>query len=186
MVEESLTAHDPARVAMFDAIFGAHFHYVCRTLRRLGVAAADVEDKAHDLFIAVFHKLDVRNPPARETSWLFASALRIAADYRASARQRREVVTDDPAANLVDVANPASHYDARQSREIVLSALQAIDNVDQRAVFILAELDEVPLKEVAETLGISHNTAHSRLRLARAEFERAILRHKLKDLRHGR
>ena len=186
MVEESLTAHDPARVAMFDAIFGAHFHYVCRTLRRLGVAEADVEDKAHDLFIAVFHKLDVHDPPARETSWLFAFALRIAADYRTSARQRREIVSDDPAANLVEIDNPASQYDARQSREIVLSALQAIDNVDQRAVFILSELDEVPLKEVAETLGISHNTAHSRLRLARAEFERAILRYKLKDLRHGR
>lgn len=186
VVEEILTVHDPARVALFDAIFGAHFHYVCRTLRRLGVADADVEDEAHDLFIAVFHKLDARTPPTRETSWLFAFAVRIAADYRSSARQRREVVTDDPAASAVEAETPATHYAARQSREIVLSALQAIDNVDQRAVFILSELDEVPLKEVAETLGISHNTAHSRLRLARAEFERAIARHKLKDFLHGR
>ena len=95
-------------------------------------------------------------------------------------------MTDAPEADIVAPENPEAHYDARQSREIVLSALQAIDNVDQRAVFILCELDEVPLKEVAETLGISHNTVHSRLRLARAEFERAIVRHKLKDSRHVR
>ena len=42
--------------------------------------------------------------------------------------------------------------------------------IEQRAVFVLYEVDEIPMKEIAESLGIPANTAYSRLRLAREVF----------------
>jgi RNA polymerase sigma-70 factor (ECF subfamily) len=46
----------------------------------------------------------------------------------------------------------------------------------RRAVFILHELDDQPMPEVAKALGIPLNTAYSRLRLAREHFASALQR----------
>ncbi len=47
---------------------------------------------------------------------------------------------------------------------------------DKRIVFALVELEHETVAEVARMLGINANTAHSRLRLARAEFTAAVQR----------
>ena len=62
-----------------------------------------------------------------------------------------------------------------EARTLALEAINQID-LPRRAVFVLAELDELPIPEVAEALGIPLNTAYSRLRLAREDFEGAVRR----------
>jgi len=57
----------------------------------------------------------------------------------------------------------------------VLRALQEVD-LEQRAVLILADIDEQPIPLVAESLGIPLNTAYSRLRVARLRFAAAVRR----------
>jgi RNA polymerase sigma-70 factor (ECF subfamily) len=54
-------------------------------------------------------------------------------------------------------------------------ALEVLD-WDKRAVFVACDLEELPIAEVAASLGIPRNTAASRLRLARAEFTKAVRR----------
>ena len=46
--------------------------------------------------------------------------------------------------------------------------------MEQRAVFVLHELDEQSAPEVAEALGTPLNTVYSRLRLARERFRAAV------------
>jgi RNA polymerase sigma-70 factor (ECF subfamily) len=46
--------------------------------------------------------------------------------------------------------------------------------LDQRAVFVLHDLDGHLMKDVAEALGISVNTGYSRLRAARARFTAVV------------
>ena len=58
---------------------------------------------------------------------------------------------------------------------LVHRALEEVD-VERRAVLILYELDEVPMKEIAVALGIPLFTAYSRLRVAREELTVAIRR----------
>jgi RNA polymerase sigma-70 factor (ECF subfamily) len=48
-------------------------------------------------------------------------------------------------------------------------------------VFVMHELDEVPVPEIAKTLGVPLNTAYSRLRLARADVVVAIQRFRAQD-----
>ena len=57
----------------------------------------------------------------------------------------------------------------------MLEALEHVD-LERRGVFILFELDETPMKDIAEALGIPLFTAYSRLRAARAEFTTAVRR----------
>jgi RNA polymerase sigma-70 factor (ECF subfamily) len=53
--------------------------------------------------------------------------------------------------------------------------LQQLDE-PKREVFILAELAEMTLAEIAEVVGSNPNTVATRLRAARRELEAALLR----------
>jgi RNA polymerase sigma-70 factor (ECF subfamily) len=70
---------------------------------------------------------------------------------------------------------PDQAVEASQARALVLAALQRIP-LPRRVVLMMHELDEIPIREVASTLGIPLFTAYSRLRKARRELE-AALRH---------
>ena len=45
---------------------------------------------------------------------------------------------------------------------------------DKRAVFVLAEIEQMSAPEIAEALGVNVNTVYSRLRAARREVEAAL------------
>ncbi len=53
-----------------------------------------------------------------------------------------------------------------------------LDQMDdaKREVLVLSEWEEMSSPEIAEVLGIPLNTVYSRLRLARAEFEKLLAR----------
>jgi RNA polymerase sigma-70 factor (ECF subfamily) len=52
---------------------------------------------------------------------------------------------------------------------------------ERREVFILAELEEMSVADIAAAVGANSNTVYSRLRAARADFERAVGRARAKD-----
>ena len=84
---------EPAR-PKFSALFAAHFDYVWHALRRLGVREADLEDVTHDVFLAVFKKLDQYDAGRPLRPWLSGFAFRVASDYRERARHRFEVAVE--------------------------------------------------------------------------------------------
>jgi Sigma-70, region 4 len=109
--------------------------------------------------------------------WLFAFAYRVAAAHRRLARHRVEVVGGD-LDRAGDVVRADDALILREDAELALKALEAVE-IDRRAVFLLHELDEVPIPEVAHALGIPTSTAYSRLRLARQDFDIAAKRLRL-------
>jgi RNA polymerase sigma-70 factor (ECF subfamily) len=66
-----------------------------------------------------------------------------------------------------------------EESRLVAEALATIE-LERRAVLIAYELDECPMKEVAEALQIPLHTAYSRLRVAREEFGAAVRRLRLR------
>jgi RNA polymerase sigma-70 factor (ECF subfamily) len=158
----------------FRGLFRAHCGYVLDSLRRLGVAGADLDDMAQEVFLVAFrqHHLYDRARPLRP--WLFALAAGVAANYRRLARHHREA----PSATepLDDRAPRADEgIDAARDRALVVDALQALDP-DRRAVLILADIDGVTVPDIAAALQVPLNTAYSRLRLAREDFTAAARR----------
>jgi len=150
------------------AVFDEHFDYLWNALRRFGVREADLEDLVHDVFLKIHLRSADYDPLRPLRPWLFGFAHRVAADYRRLARHRVEV----PHANtdVVDFARPVDErIEAYEDRALVHEALESVE-VDRRAVFILHDLDEIPVPQIADALGIPLNTAYSRLRLARADF----------------
>jgi RNA polymerase sigma-70 factor (ECF subfamily) len=165
-------------VPEFPRLFAAHFDYVWHTLRRLGVRQSDLEDVTHDVFVAVFRKLDQYDASRPLRPWLFGFALRVASDYRDLARFRLEVV-EEPTERRDERPDALANAMHRQAVSLALQVLGGVP-LDRRAVFILHELDDCPMPEVAAALGIPLNTAYSRLRLARADLAEAARRFRSK------
>ena len=158
----------------FRALFEAQADYVCHSLRRLGVRPGDVEDVAHEVFLAVHRLLPLYDASRPLKPWLFGIAFREASDYRRRAHVSRELLVE-PAEEVSDEPLADAHLEASERRALLDEALAALD-LDKRAVMLLHDLDEQPMPTVAEALGIPLNTAYSRLRLARAELRATLAR----------
>jgi RNA polymerase sigma-70 factor, ECF subfamily len=164
----------PIERPAFRAIFEREYAYVSHTLRRLGVAERDLEDLAHDVFVAVYRSLDDYDPSRPLRPWLFGTAFRIASDYRRLARHRLEML--DVATEAVDDAPPVDHRIAEiEAQQLVLDALATLD-LERRAVLVMHDLDGHTMPEIAEAMSVPLNTAYSRLRLAREQFKGAVRR----------
>lgn len=165
------TAETPV-VTDFAHAFTTEAKFVWNSLRRLGVKRADLEDVTHEVFIAVhrhWHQYD-RARPLRP--WLFAFAYNTAARYKDLVRHTREVLDDE-----LEAVDPARGADEQLDRQKLQARLQvALDQlpIDQKAVFIMHDVDETPIPEVADALQIPLNTAYSRLRLARGTLKKLI------------
>ena len=174
-------AHDasepwPARPT-FEAAYEEYFDFVWLSLRRLGVQSALLDDAAQDVFVVVHRRLHEFEYRSELKTWLFAIALRTARSYR---RQRQSVPAD--ALEQLAGAGPTPHDALAQveALRIMDDVLAAMDD-ERRALFIMVELEQIAVPEAAQVLGLKLNTAYSRLRLAREDFNAIVKRHQARD-----
>jgi RNA polymerase sigma-70 factor (ECF subfamily) len=153
--------------------FQQEFDYVCRTLRRLGVPPADIEDMAHEVYLVLCRRWEEYDQTRTLRPWLFAIVLGVATSQRR--RHVREFLHASTDAQL-EIEDPAPHPERalqlRQMRELVVGALGRIP-IKRRVVLVMHDIDQAPMREIALTLGINMFTAYSRLRKARVEFRTA-------------
>lgn len=160
-----------------DTIYREHVEYVWATLRRLGVAAADLEDVTHEVFVTVHRRLCDFDADRQMRPWIFGIALRIASRYRRRARRVREVSDEQLSAIGDDRRGADEALAERDARRIVFDALDRLSE-EQRAVFVLHELEGCSVPQIALQLGVPLNTVYSRLRVARERFIAAATRAK--------
>ena len=158
-------------------VYDAHADFVWRSLRRLGVPEADAPDALQEVFVVVFRKLATFEGRSAMTTWLFGICLRVAADRRRKASVRYERADGDETAEQKGDGRPnAEETTSRtESLRVLEAALDKLEP-DQRAVFVLFELEELTAAVIATMLGIPQGTVMSRLRLARAAFRREVAR----------
>jgi len=158
-----------AEIPVFQDVYARHAAFVWRTLRRLGVREADVEDVAQETFVVVHRKLSEFNGLSSIKTWVFGICIKMASDYRRRAHIRKEeAVAEVPDTHL---APPQPEAIARtQARALLDRALDELDD-DKRATFVLFELEQLPMQEVADTTGVPLQTAYARLYAARKIIE---------------
>jgi RNA polymerase sigma-70 factor (ECF subfamily) len=161
-------------------LYRAELGYVMHTCRRMGVADRDLPDVTHDVFVVVHRKLPEYDPARPIRPWLMGIATRVALDHKRLARVSREVLDDvtvDQAPTRSD-EGPAvvgRNLERTEARALVQRGLDALDD-DKRAVFLLHDAEGLSMPEIAAIIDAPLNTLYSRLRLARAEFGRAVRR----------
>lgn len=167
LVETPLAA--PTRARRADAMFDAHYDAIWRTLRRLGVVDADVDDAAQRVFVTAIRRLEIITL-GEEGRYLYGIAVRVASELRRRDPRRREV---NDAVVLSAIADDAPGPEAALLEDEARAALDAtLEDMpdDLRVVLVLVEIEGLSVLELATTFAVPVGTASSRLRRAREAF----------------
>lgn len=146
-----------------------YFEVLWRFLRRLGIAESDTDDAVQEVVLVVARRLD-QVEVGCERSFVLSTAVRVASTFRRTARNRHEV--DD--AELAGLRSPGldpEQLAEKQRLRVVLDRVLTELPLELRAVFVLYELEELTMAEIASTLGLPPGTVASRLRRSRELFE---------------
>jgi len=176
MAGPSVTVHAvPSAEARAAELVRRHLRNVWRTLRRLGVPVEAVDDATQEVFVVAARKL-AEVEPGNEEYFLYAIALRVAANARRAHATQQKFFDATAATHAVDGTPPADALlDQKRLRAMLDAVLDALPE-DQRTVFVLVELEGWSGPEIAELLGVPIGTVASRLRRAREIFhEQAVL-----------
>jgi RNA polymerase sigma-70 factor (ECF subfamily) len=155
----------------FSEIFEQHARFLWRTLMNLGVPSREAQDLCQEVMIVVHRRLpDFDGKSLR--GWLYGICVRVASDYRRSARARRELTVDEV---------PQSGFEPDQLDQLEKGAqrqrlMRALDRLgeEKRAALVLYEVEELTLAEVSEALGVPLQTVYSRIKAARQELRREL------------
>lgn len=161
-------------------IYEEYFFFVWRALSRFGVAPSRLEDAVHDVFLVVHRRLPEFEHRSTVKTWLYGIAMRVAKVHREQERRGARQACAEPPTSAVE-HDPHEALARAQARALVQGVLDEMD-FDRRAVFVLVELEQATVPQIAETLGLPLNTVYSRLRLARHDFELGVKRMRAKDL----
>jgi len=137
----------------------------------------DAEDATQETFVRVMRYSQKLARVENHKTWLARIAWRVAVDRNRQQGRKREIPLDDPEKPLPEVASSdARADDALHGAHVsdVLERMIAALPEKLRQPLILSTIEEMPLREVAATLGI--NEAAVRSRIFRA---RQILRERL-------
>jgi RNA polymerase sigma-70 factor (ECF subfamily) len=162
---------DPVRLR---TMVTEHFDFVWRSLVRLGVPRRDAEDALQQVFLVAARKVDLIEP-GRERAFLFATALRLASRARRTLLRRREVLDGVAREQADPSASVDERIDETRARAVALEILEAMP-LDLRAVFVLFELEQMTMVEIAKLLELPAGTVASRLRRARELFQASVRR----------
>jgi len=168
----------------FEQAFRDHVDFAWRVLQRHGVRGSELEDTCQEVFLTLHRTLPRFEGRASLRTFIYAICRRVAANHRRLAVHRHEVATGhaaEPDAARPDLFAPPGDGEAferlatKQSLAL-LEMLLARLPPEQRECFVLYEIDELSMREVAEAVGCPQSTCFSRLYAARRELAAELQR----------
>ena len=155
----------------FPEIFQQHARFLWRTLMNLGVPSREAQDLCQEVMIIVHRRLPEFDGHSLR-GWLYGICVRVASDYRRSARARREI----PHGELPEsgaAPDQLEQLDQHAERQRLMRALERVGE-EKRVALVLYEVEELTLAEVSEALGVPLQTVYSRIKAARQELRHAL------------
>lgn len=169
----------------FDDVYASELAFVWRSARRLGVREAALDDVVQEVFVVVHRRLPSFEGRSTLKTWLFGITLRVVRDHLRAARRKATCSDVDLEAMRDDSPGPCETAERSEAVRLLHALLDELPD-ERREVFVMAELEQMTVPEIAEVLGLLVNTAYGRLRLARQDFEKALARHRAREERRQR
>jgi RNA polymerase sigma-70 factor (ECF subfamily) len=161
------------------------YNFVLRQLRTPSVA----EDLTQDVFMRLVQNAAEFKHEARFSTWLYTIARNLCIDQLRKLSHRRHASLDQPQRDgaepsdsrplgetVADTNAQASAERGALSSEVRSSIVKAVDSLpdDQREVFLLREVANLPFRDIAEITGVGENTVKSRMRYALDRLKDAL------------
>jgi RNA polymerase sigma-70 factor, ECF subfamily len=185
LLSTSAAERTSAPALVFAEVYREYFGFVWRSTRALGVGPSAVDDAVQEIFVAVHRCLPDFEGRSTVRTWLSGIVLNVVRHHRRTLQRRSPhelpgAVAEDPELLPTDTRGPHEDAELADDARLLQRLLDTLDD-DKREVLVLAELEELSVPEIAEGLGMKLNTAYSRLRLAREQFDRALARHRARE-----
>jgi RNA polymerase sigma-70 factor, ECF subfamily len=164
--------HRSGDTSALNALMTALYPSIYRIVYRL--AGARDREQHEDLVQAsleqVCRSIDSFEGRSRVSTFVFGICHRVVARYRRYDRVRNWFRRDAEEATLPQgSAQPDDLIDRGRAVQSARAALNALDG-EERAAFVLHEVEELPLEDVAAVLRCSTRTVKRRLRAARSKL----------------
>jgi RNA polymerase sigma-70 factor (ECF subfamily) len=167
---------------VFREVYDDYFAFVWRAVANRGVPAAAMDDVVQEVFLVVHRKLDEFEGRSTLRTWLGGIVRRVVADHkkkRGNQATGHEAVEDHPFESGED---PAAELEQRAAAAVVSTLLEKL-SPPQREVFVLYELEQLTMREIAELTQTNENTVQTRLKSARQAFQRSLERYRAANAR---
>jgi RNA polymerase sigma-70 factor, ECF subfamily len=158
------------------------YNFVIRHLRHTESAA----DITQDVFLRVVQNAAEFKHEARLSTWLYTIARNLCVDHLRKQSHRRHPSLDQPLRDgddqrpllesVADAHPRASVERTAISGQVQNRIVEAVEKLpdEQREVFLLREVANLPFKEIAEITGVGENTVKSRMRYALDRLQDAL------------
>jgi RNA polymerase sigma-70 factor (ECF subfamily) len=161
--------------AAFRLIYDRHapdvFRFQMKILRDAGLA----EDAVQETFVRLHRGLGGFHPERPLRPWVLTIARNVAIDLLRSTRARPAAPLSDPGEVESREGEPSGRAVESERREIVASALEALDPED-RTILVLRHFEGLTVEEIARGGAITVRTAFNRLRSAALVLVRELRR----------
>ncbi|MFI5306180.1 MAG: RNA polymerase sigma factor [Polyangiales bacterium] len=161
---------------------GPMYNFLLRSVREPEAAS----DLLQEVFTRVIERGHGFNNSSKFSTWLYAIARNLCVDYHRRMSHRRHASLDGPrdagsdgtAAPWVErIAGEQPDLEAAAAsnalRQRIATAVEALP-AEQREVFLMRELQQLPFAEIAQVAGVSENTVKSRMRYALERLQQAL------------
>ena len=157
---------------------GPIYNFTIRQLRQPAVA----EELTQEVFLRLVQKAAEFKHEARFSTWLYTIARNLCIDQLRKARHRRHASLDQKSeateADLherISDGRPDAEHEVFGS-EVVRAITEAVNALpdEQREVFLLREIGQLPFKEIAQVTDTGENTVKSRMRYALDRLQQAL------------
>jgi len=166
------TASLPSRLR---EVYEEHGPFVCRSLRHLGAPEADLDDLLQEVFLVVHKRLQDYEEKGRARSWLYSICVRVTHAHRRKTTRSKSLLGKEREGPSEQSA-PPSQLEQLQDRESLAFGLRLLEQLppEQREVFVLYEVEDMKMTEIAQAVGSPLQTVYSRLYKARERIMLAV------------
>lgn len=178
--EPPVPNHAPtsSEIPPFKEVYREYFDFVWSSARRLGIQPSGMDDLIQEVFLVVHAKLYTVEKRESLRSWIYSVVRRTASNHRRAKRTHADASSGPPGDGeaLSREPTPLENTERSAGFQLLMSLLDQMEP-PKREIFALVDVEDFSVPEAAEVLGIPLNTAYSRLRVARQNFEAALARH---------
>jgi RNA polymerase sigma-70 factor (ECF subfamily) len=168
-LERSIAAAVAGDAAVFTALIDARLARTYRIAIAILGSETDANDAVQDAWVAAWRRLPSLSHASKFDAWVD----RIVVNSCRMAIRRRGRVREIPIPDGFDAASNQPGPEAIVERGALERAFDRLP-IQQRTILVLHHLEERPLANIAEVLGIPVGTAKSRLHAARIALERML------------
>jgi len=174
--EDLMVLYQRGEVRAFEVLLTRHRKPVYNFILRFVGDKETAEDLLQEAFMRVIKGAEAYKRQAKFTTWLYTIARNLCVDQTRRRKHRKHASLDAPidasddSGTLLDVIPSNEMASDRKSvnkelHETMQRAVAALSE-EQREVFLMREILDLPFKQIADVVGVPENTVKSRMRYA--------------------